>query len=81
MIVLALVFGAAILLTLLVVFSYSPEGAHTVYTGPRKRSTRADGSDAGWIFGGTDGGTDGGAGDCGAADAGGSCGDGGGGGD
>jgi len=77
MIVLALVFGAAILLTLLVVFSYSPEGAHTVYTGPRKRSTRADGSDAGWIFGGTDGG----AGDCGAADAGGSCGDGGGGGD
>jgi hypothetical protein len=73
--VLALVLGAAILLTLMVVHSYSGRDAT-----PHKRRARAahgtDGGDAAWAFSGSDGG----ASDCGAGDAGGGCGDGGGGG-
>ena len=79
MTVLLLVFGAAILLTLMVVHSYSREGAHAVRTGRPAR--RAYGSDTWWMFSGDGGASDGGAGDCGAADGGGGCGDGGGGGD
>ena len=71
MTVLTLVFGAAILLTLMLVHSYSREGAHTVRT---RRARRVDGGGAGWMFSG-----DGSAGDCSAGDAGGGCGDGGGG--
>jgi len=72
MTVLALVVGAAILLTLMLVHSYSREGAHTVRTARPAR--RADGSDVSWMFF-----SDGGGSDCSAGDAGGGCGDGGGG--
>jgi hypothetical protein len=77
--VLLLVFGAAILLTLMVVHSYSREGAHTVRTGTQAR--RAYANDAVWMFSGDGGAGDGGADGCGAGDGGGGCGDGGGGGD
>jgi hypothetical protein len=72
--VLALVFGAAILLTWMLVHSYSGREAPT-----RRRARPADGAvggDAGWMFAGSDGS----ASDCSSGDAGGSCGDGGGGG-
>ena len=78
MTVLALVFGAVILLTLMLAHSYSRAGANTVRTG--RRASHADGSDMTWMFVGDGGGSDGGAGDCGAGDGGGGCGDGGGGG-
>ena len=74
MTVLALVLAAAILLTVMVVHSYSREGAHTVRL--RRPSRRAADTGAGWMFVGSDGGGS----DCSAGDAGGSCGDGGGGG-
>ena len=72
MTILALVVGAAILLTLVLVHSYSGETAPS-----RRRMRRADSDDgggSGWMY--TPG--DSGAGDC-SADDGGGCGDGGGG--
>ena len=74
MTVLVLVFGAAILLTWMLVDSYSGREAPT-----RRRARPAHGArrgDGGWMFSGSDGS----ASDCSAGDAGGSCGDGGGGG-
>ena len=79
MTVLALVFGAAILLTWMLVHSYSGREAPT-----RRRAQPEGGAghgdaghvDAGWMFGGSDAS----ASDCSAGDGGGSCGDGGGGG-
>ena len=74
MTILALVVGAAILLTLMLVHSYSGETAPS-----RRRTRRADSGDSsgsGWMY--TAG--DSGASDCGAGDGGGGCGDGGGGG-
>ena len=74
MTVLLLIFGAAILLTLVLVHSYSGE---SVPTRPRtRRADRTDAGGAGWMFAGGDAS----AGDCSAGDAGGGCGDGGGGG-
>jgi len=75
MTVLALVFGAAILLTLMLVASYSGREA----TPHRRRARPANGgdtADTSWMFVGGDGGSS----DCGAGDGGGGCGDGGGGG-
>ena len=66
--------SAAIVLTVMLVRSYSGETAP-----PKRRARAAHAADAGngsWMFVGGDGG----ASDCGAGDAGGSCGDGGGGG-
>ena len=67
MTVVALVVGAAIVLTLMVWHAYSPEGAHTVRVGKRARAP--GGSDAGSVFS-----SDGSDGGCSAGDAGGSCG-------
>jgi len=76
MTVLALVVGAAILLTWMLVHSYSGrEGAPV-----RRRRQAPDSGNNGdtvWMFAGSDGGSS----DCSAGDAGGGCGDGGGGGD
>ena len=75
MTVLALVFGAAILLTLMLVHSYSGREASP----PRRRARPARSAghgDAGWMFAGSDSSVS----DCSPGDAGGSCGDGGGGG-
>ena len=73
MTVFALVFGAAILLTWMLVHSYSGrEGAPI----RRRGQAAANGDSGGWMFVGSDGG----ASDCSAGDAGGGC-DGGGGGD
>jgi hypothetical protein len=67
----ALVVGAAILLTWMLVDSYWREGSYT-----RRRSRPAgDGGDGAWMFMGGDGGSS----DCGAGDGGGCGGDGGGG--
>ena len=72
MTVLALVFGAAILLTWMVVHSYSSrEGAPL----RRHRQPASTADSGGWMFLGSDGGSS----DCSAGDAGGGC-DGGGGG-
>jgi hypothetical protein len=76
MTVLALVFGAAILLTWMLVHSYSGRAGSPA----RRRAQPAhsgDRGDAGWMFFGSDVS----ASDCSAGDAGGGCGDGGGGGD
>lgn len=73
MIGLALVVGAAILLTLVVLHSYTRQGADRVRVG--RRATQPGGSDAGWVY--ADAGS---AGDCSAGDGGGGCADGGGGG-
>ena len=73
MIGLALVVGAAILLTLLVLQSYSRQGADRVRVG--RRTTKTGGRDAGWVY--ADAGS---AGDCSAGGGGGGCADGGGGG-
>jgi hypothetical protein len=79
--VFAMVFGAVILLTWMVVHSYRRPEAHLI----RRRARPAHGGrhdDAGWVFSSSDGSASHGSGsDCGAADAGGSCGDAGGGGD
>lgn len=78
MTVLALVFGAAILLTVMLVHSYS--GREGSPTGRRRRPRPAQAGnhgDAGLMLSSSDGS----ASDCSAGDAGGSCGDGGGGGD
>ena len=73
MTVLVLVFGAAILLTLMLVHSYSGRAGS-----PARRQARRGhdcGGDTAWMFGG-----DGSGSDCSAGDGGGGCGDGGGGG-
>ena len=74
MTVLALVFGAAILLTLMLVSSYSGRDARPAR---RTRSPHSsDGGNVAWMSNGSDSS----AGDCGGGDGGGGCGDGGGGG-
>ena len=73
---LALVFGAAILLTWMLVHARARRESS-----PTRRRAQpahgADSGDVGWMFSGSDAS----ASDCSAGDAGGSCGDGGGGGD
>ena len=76
MTVLALVFGAAILLTWMLVHSYSGRAGSPV----RRRAQPADAGNPGdttWLFSSSSGTSS----DCSAADSGGGCGDGGGGGD
>jgi hypothetical protein len=80
MTVLALVFGAAILLTWMLVHSYSRR--QDFPTRRRAHPAHADCGGGWWIYGGSDGSagdcTAGDAGDCSAGDAGGGGGDGGG---